>query len=147
MQLGTLVSNMGPRSLLLGCPVLPSTGPTAGAQQLDPRAEVDGQQTAGGPGSPNATTTFAGRYLLPGLNSAQSSTAWAATVVPLEGAPNILPIMTNDVGFAAAPSTFGGVIPTPILGRITDDGLCCTNLHSTALRSLTRAVLITGGRR
>jgi arylsulfatase A-like enzyme len=44
-------------------------------------------------------------------------------------------IMTNDVGFAAAPSTFGDAIPTPILGRIIDDGLRCTNLHSTALCS------------
>jgi arylsulfatase len=38
-------------------------------------------------------------------------------VVPPKGAPNIVLIMTNDVGFAA-PSTFGGVIPTPAFDRI-----------------------------
>ena len=64
-------------------------------------------------------------------------------VVPPKGAPNILLIMTDDVGFAA-PSTFGGVIPTPALDRIANNGLRYTNFHSTALCSPTRAALITG---
>jgi arylsulfatase A-like enzyme len=63
--------------------------------------------------------------------------------VPPEGAPNILLIMTDDVGFAA-PSTFGGVIPTPTLDRIANEGLRYTNFHSTSLCSPTRAALITG---
>ena len=46
-------------------------------------------------------------------------------------------------GFAA-PSTFGGVIPTPALDRIANAGLRYTNFHSTALCSPTRAALITG---
>ena len=66
-----------------------------------------------------------------------------ARVVPPKGAPNILLIMTDDVGFAA-PSTFGGVIPTPTLDRIAANGLRYTNFHSTALCSPTRAALITG---
>jgi hypothetical protein len=41
--------------------------------------------------------------------------------------------MTDDVGFAA-PSTFGGVIPTPALDRIANAGLRYTNFHSTSLR-------------
>ena len=52
-----------------------------------------------------------------GLNAAQSKPDWPARVVPPKGAPNILLILTDDVGFAA-PSTFGGVIPTPALDRI-----------------------------
>jgi arylsulfatase A-like enzyme len=64
-------------------------------------------------------------------------------VVPPKGAPNILLIMTDDTGFGA-PSTFGGVIPTPALDRIAADGLRYTNFHSTALCSPTRAALITG---
>jgi len=64
-------------------------------------------------------------------------------VVPPKGAPNILLIMTDDVGFAA-PSTFGGVIPTPVLNRIAANGLRYTNFHSTSLCSPTRAALITG---
>jgi arylsulfatase len=112
----------------------------------------DGLQTTGAPGAPNATTTIDGRYLPPPpqpfkgnieLNAAQSTPAWPARVVPPKGAPNILLIMTDDVGFAA-PSTFGGVIPTPALDRIANDGLRYTNFHSTALCSPTRAALITG---
>jgi arylsulfatase A-like enzyme len=110
------------------------------------------QQTTGVPGSPDATTTIDGRYLPPppqpfqgeiNLNAAQSKPAWPARVVPPKGAPNILLIMTDDVGFAA-PSTFGGVIPTPALDRIAANGLRYTNFHSTALCSPTRAALITG---
>ncbi|MCW3477189.1 arylsulfatase [Limobrevibacterium gyesilva] len=110
------------------------------------------QQTTGVPGSPEATTTIDGRYLPPpaqpfrgqiGLNADQSKPAWPMRVVPPKGAPNILLIMTDDVGFGA-PSTFGGVIPTPTLDRIANDGLRYTNFHSTALCSPTRAALITG---
>jgi arylsulfatase len=103
-------------------------------------------------GSANATTTIDGRYLPAppqpfqgeiNLNAAQSKPAWPARVVPPKGAPNILLIMTDDVGFGA-PSTFGGVIPTPILDRVAAMGLRYTNFHSTALCSPTRAALITG---
>ncbi|MBN9027677.1 MAG: arylsulfatase, partial [Rhizobiales bacterium] len=62
---------------------------------------------------------------------------------PPAGAPNVLLIMTDDVGFGA-PSTFGGVIPTPALDRIAASGLRYTQFHSTALCSPTRAALITG---
>ena len=110
------------------------------------------QQTTGTPGSPNATTTIDGRYLPPppqkfqgeiNLNALQSKQAWPARVVPPKGAPNILLIITDDVGFGA-PSTFGGVIPTPTLDRIAANGLRYTNFHTTSLCSPTRAALITG---
>jgi arylsulfatase len=99
------------------------------------------QQKGGVPGSPEATTTIDGRYLpnppskFAGevdLNAAQSKPYWPARVVPPKGAPNVLLIMTDDVGFAA-PSTFGGVIPTPALDRIANAGLRYTQFHSTAL--------------
>src|SRR6516165_3567633 len=66
-----------------------------------------------------------------------------ARVVPPQGAPNVLLIMTDDVGFGA-PSTFGGVIPTPTLDRIAQMGLRYTRFHTTALCSPTRAALLTG---
>ena len=66
-----------------------------------------------------------------------------AGVAPPEGAPNVLLILTDDVGFGA-PSTFGGVIPTPALDRIAEMGLRYTNMHSTSLCSPTRAALLTG---
>ncbi|MEW6438073.1 MAG: arylsulfatase [Pseudomonadota bacterium] len=110
------------------------------------------QQITGVPGAPNATTTIDGHVLPPPpqkfggeieLNAAQSKPYWPLRVVPPKGAPNILLILTDDVGFAA-PSTFGGVIPTPTLDRIGEDGLRYTNFHTTALCSPTRAALITG---
>lgn len=113
---------------------------------------VRAQQTTGVTGSPDATTTIDGRYIPPppqkfqgqiNLNAADSKPAWPARVVLPKGAPNILLILTDDVGFGA-PSTFGGVIPTPALDRIAADGLRYTNFHSTSLCSPTRAALITG---
>jgi len=63
--------------------------------------------------------------------------------MPPANAPNVLLILTDDVGFAA-PSTFGGVIPTPTLDRVAADGLRYTTFHTTALCSPTRAALLTG---
>ncbi|MFI4937324.1 MAG: arylsulfatase [Candidatus Berkiellales bacterium] len=109
-------------------------------------------QTTGEPGSPSATTTIDGQQLPPPpqkfkgkieRNVADSKPYWPARVVPPKGAPNVLLIMTDDVGFGA-PSTFGGVIPTPSLDRIANMGLRYTQFHSTALCSPTRAALITG---
>ncbi len=56
---------------------------------------------------------------------------------------NVLLIMTDDCGFGA-PGTFGGVVPTPALDRIAQNGLRYTQFHSCALCSPTRAALITG---
>jgi arylsulfatase A-like enzyme len=111
-----------------------------------------GQQTTGVPGSSDATTTIDGRYLPNpppqfggdiNVNAYQSKPYWPARVVPPKGAPNVLLIMTDDVGYGA-PSTFGGVIPTPAMDRIANMGLRYTQFHSTALCSPTRAALITG---
>jgi arylsulfatase A-like enzyme len=136
--------------LAIGCVSASAQAPTTVAPATVIGAES--RETTGAPGSPDATTTIDGRYLPPPpqsfkgnieLNAAQSKPGWPARVVPPQGAPNILLIMTDDVGFAA-PSTFGGVIPTPALDRIAANGLRYTNFHSTALCSPTRAALITG---
>ncbi|MBU0556798.1 MAG: arylsulfatase [Alphaproteobacteria bacterium] len=59
------------------------------------------------------------------------------------GAPNILIIMTDDVGFGAASGT-GGPIPTPSFDRLVRDGLLYNRFHTTAMCSPTRAALLTG---
>jgi Sulfatase len=109
------------------------------------------QQTTGVPGSPEATTTIDGRYLpnppqpFRGQidpNAVDSKPYWPA-VSCRPKAPNILLIMTDAVGFSA-PSTFGGVIPTPALDRIAQIGVRYTAFHTTALCSPTRAALLTG---
>src|SRR3954447_1517439 len=141
MLVRTILRVTGFRTMLLACLALPIGVVTTQAQQ-----------TTGVPGSPDATTTIDGHVLPPPpqpfigqieLNAAQSRPAWPARVVPPKDAPNILLIMTDDVGFAA-PSTFGSVIPTPTLDRIANEGVRYTNFHSTALCSPTRAALITG---
>lgn len=58
-------------------------------------------------------------------------------------APNVLLIITDDVGFGAT-STFGGPIQTPNFQRLADNGLRYNMFHTTALCSPTRAALITG---
>lgn len=60
-----------------------------------------------------------------------------------KGAPNVLLILTDDVGFGAS-STFGGPIATPSFQRLADNGLRYNTFHTTALCSPTRAALITG---
>jgi arylsulfatase len=76
-------------------------------------------------------------------NAEQSKAWWPPSVTPPKEAPNVLLIITDDVGFGA-PSTFGGIIPTPNLDLIANAGLRYTQFHSTALCSPTRAALITG---
>ena len=114
--------------------------------------QLAAQEVTGTPGSPHATTTISGKRLPPSdpkfggvikETAPQSTPWWAPRVVPPKGAPNVLLIMTDDEGFGA-PSTFGGVIPTPTLERIAQNGLRYTNFHSTSLCSPTRAALITG---
>lgn len=60
-----------------------------------------------------------------------------------QGAPNVIVIMTDDVGYASA-STFGGVIPTPTMDRLAANGLRYANFHTTGLCSPSRAALLTG---
>jgi arylsulfatase A-like enzyme len=60
-----------------------------------------------------------------------------------EGAPNVLLVLIDDVGYGAW-STFGGQIPTPNLDRLAKMGLRYTSFHTTALSSPTRAALLTG---
>jgi arylsulfatase A-like enzyme len=59
------------------------------------------------------------------------------------GAPNILVILTDDIGFGAS-STFGGPIPCPTLDALAAQGLRYTEFHTTAMCSPTRAALLTG---
>jgi arylsulfatase len=67
-------------------------------------------------------------------------------IVPLrppEGAPNVMIVLIDDVGFGAS-STFGGPINTPTLERLANNGLRYTRFHTTALCSPTRAALLSG---
>ncbi|HEX9196130.1 MAG TPA: sulfatase-like hydrolase/transferase [Azonexus sp.] len=110
------------------------------------------QQVTGVLGSPDATTTISNKQLpapapkFGGViknDALQSKIWWAPRIVPPKQAPNVLLIITDDAGFGV-PSTFGGVIPTPTMDRIANNGLRYNRMFSTALCSPTRAALITG---
>jgi arylsulfatase A-like enzyme len=60
-----------------------------------------------------------------------------------EGAPNVLMIVWDDVGYGAM-DVFGGPIETPTMRRIAESGLRYSNFHTTALCSPTRSSLLTG---
>lgn len=60
-----------------------------------------------------------------------------------KGAPNIIVIMTDDVGFAAS-STFGGPIATPTFDALAANGARYNQFSTTAMCSPTRAALLTG---
>jgi arylsulfatase A-like enzyme len=74
-----------------------------------------------------------------------STPDWAPYTQPMapEGAPNVLYIVLDDVGFSAM-EPYGGLIETPNIKRIADRGLAYTNFHTTALCSPTRSCLMTG---
>jgi arylsulfatase len=59
------------------------------------------------------------------------------------GAPNVLLVLLDDVGFGQT-STFGGPANTPTLQRLADEGLRYNRFHTTALCSPTRAALLSG---
>ena len=60
-----------------------------------------------------------------------------------EGAPNILLILIDDVGYGQF-STFGGGVPSPTMDRLAAEGLRYNRFHTTALCSPSRAALISG---
>jgi arylsulfatase A-like enzyme len=60
-----------------------------------------------------------------------------------EGAPNVLYIVLDDVGYSAI-SCYGGPIETPNIDRIADAGVRYTQFHTTALCSPTRSCFLTG---
>ena len=64
-------------------------------------------------------------------------------VLPPDGAPNVLVVLLDDVGFGAS-SAFGGPCRTPTAERLADDGLRYNRFHTTALCSPTRQALLTG---
>jgi hypothetical protein len=64
-------------------------------------------------------------------------------VRPPKGAPNIVLILLDDVGFGQF-SVFGGGVSSPNMEKLAAQGLRYNRLHTTALCSPTRAALITG---
>ena len=64
-------------------------------------------------------------------------------LLPPEGAPNVLIVLLDDVGFGAS-SAFGGPCNTPTAERLAAGGLRYNRFHTTALCAPTRQALLTG---
>jgi arylsulfatase A-like enzyme len=128
----SIPSGVGRRAMLLGttslvaAPVIAATAPSARA---------DTPETLPRPEPP-----FHGKI---GRTVKDSTPDFPKGIEAPPGAPNVLLILTDDVGFGAS-STFGGPIQTPTFQRLADNGLRYNRYHTTALCSPTRAALITG---
>jgi arylsulfatase len=62
---------------------------------------------------------------------------------PPAGAPNVLIVLLDDIGFGAS-SAFGGAVDTPTADRLAAGGIKLSRFHTTALCAPTRAALLTG---
>ena len=78
-----------------------------------------------------------------GRTLAESKEWWPEPVKAPAGAPNVVWILLDDVGFGAA-GAFGGLIQTPTFDNLANNGLRYTNFHTAAICAPTRAALLTG---
>jgi len=72
-----------------------------------------------------------------------SQPAWPQRPRPPQGAPNVLVLLFDDVGFSDF-GCYGSPIRTPNIDRLASQGLRYTGFHTTAMCSTTRAALLTG---
>lgn len=78
-----------------------------------------------------------------GLTYKDSVACYPERVQPPKGAPNVIYIVLDDVGFGQM-SCFGGPVQTPNIDRLAEGGLRYNNFHTTALCSPSRACFMTG---
>jgi arylsulfatase len=78
-----------------------------------------------------------------GRYRSESVPAWPEDPSPPPGAPNVVVVLLDDVGFAQL-GCFGSDLDTPNFDRLAAEGLRYTNFHTTALCSPSRACLLTG---
>jgi arylsulfatase len=89
---------------------------------------------------PKADPAFAGKI---GVSRDDSTPAWPQRTKAQKGAPNVVLILLDDVGFGAT-STFGGPTATPELDKLAASGLRYNRFHVNSLCSPTRSSLLSG---
>src|SRR5246500_5198865 len=77
------------------------------------------------------------------LTARESTPWWPSQAMAPAGAPNILVVLFDDVGFSDF-GCYGSPIRTPTIDRLAAHGLRYTSFHTTAMCSTTRAALLTG---
>jgi arylsulfatase len=90
--------------------------------------------------SAGGDTAFRGTI---GKTIAGSKPWWPPAPKPPAGAPNILVVLFDDVGFSDF-GCYGSPIKTPTIDRLAAEGLRYSGFHTTAMCSTTRAALLTG---
>ena len=78
-----------------------------------------------------------------GRTVAESTPHWPESPKPPKGAPNILVVLFDDVGFSDF-GCYGSPIRTPTIDRLAAEGLRYSGFHTTAMCSTTRAALLSG---
>ncbi|GAA2054625.1 arylsulfatase [Williamsia deligens] len=78
-----------------------------------------------------------------GRTTADSSPDWPDEASAPAGAPNVVVVLVDDMGFSVT-GPYGSEIPTPHLDRLAQEGLRFSNFHTTPLCSPSRAALLTG---
>ena len=78
-----------------------------------------------------------------GLSVKDSKSDFPQPIKAPKGAPNVVLIILDDVGYGAS-STFGGPCDTPTLDKLAKNGLRYTQFHTTSISSPSRAALLTG---
>lgn len=89
---------------------------------------------------PRTIPAFTGKV---DIDVRKSTPAWPDPVKAPAGAPNIILILVDDVGFSTT-STFGGPVSTPNFDKLAADGLRYNEFHVNALCSPSRAALLSG---
>jgi hypothetical protein len=131
-------------------PKTASTAAKAAAKSTKPAKKA----TANEPAAPQAAAHVAREHLpipdpkhvgLTTYDAKDPNTKYPpiTTLRPPEGAPNVLIVLIDDVGFGAS-SAFGGPCNTPVAERLAENGLKLNRFHTTALCSPTRQALLTG---
>jgi arylsulfatase len=119
---------------------LAASGRLALAQDTSRQPKSTSQPQAGRDVLPTPSQPFGGTI---NLRAKDSKSDFPQPVKAPAGAPNILLVLLDDVGFGAT-STFGGPCQTPTFTRLAERGLKYNRFHTTALCSPTRAAIITG---
>ncbi|EIV91305.1 arylsulfatase [Frankia sp. QA3] len=109
--------------------------PSEPASQVVPPAVQNGT-----PDRRDPYANFPGRI---GRTFAESEPAWVPRERPAAGAPNIVVVLVDDMGYSDI-GPFGAEIPTPALDRLAERGVRLTNYHTMPLCSPARAALLTG---
>ncbi|MFE2107399.1 arylsulfatase [Kitasatospora sp. NPDC059463] len=73
----------------------------------------------------------------------ESTPAWPRRVRPREGAPNVVVVLVDDLGYSDI-GPFGSEVPTPALDGLAERGVKLANYHTMPLCSPARAALLTG---